>query len=86
MGEGESLNEMVRSAGGYLDPAAATTVANAMMMAGERDGACSIARNWQLHRALRTARQRRLRLPRPAKRPARRCVVLPRRPDRRTVR
>jgi hypothetical protein len=48
MGEGESLNEMVRSAGGYLDPAAATTVANAMMMAGERESACSIARNWQL--------------------------------------
>jgi len=48
MGEGESLNEMVRSAGGYLDPAAATTVVNAMMMAGEREGACSIARNWQL--------------------------------------
>src|SRR5216683_6917694 len=48
MGEGESLNEMVRSAGGYLDPATATTVVNAMMMAGEREGACSIARNWQL--------------------------------------
>jgi hypothetical protein len=48
MGEGESLNEMVRSAGGYLDPASATTVANAMMMAGEREGGCSIARNWQL--------------------------------------
>jgi hypothetical protein len=49
MGEGESLNEMVRSAGGYLDPATATTVVNAMMMAGEREGACSIARNWQLN-------------------------------------
>src|SRR5262245_24598824 len=48
MGEGESLNEMVRSAGGYLDPASATTVANAMMMAGERQGACSIVRNWQM--------------------------------------
>ena len=48
MGEGESLNEMVRSAGGYADPAIATTVVNAMMMAGEREGACSIARNWQL--------------------------------------
>jgi hypothetical protein len=48
MGEGESLNEMVRNAGGYVDPAIATTVANAMMMAGERQGACAIARNWQL--------------------------------------
>ena len=48
MGEGESLNEMVRAAGGYVDPVIATTVANAMMMAGEREGACSIARNWQL--------------------------------------
>ncbi|WIM11855.1 hypothetical protein [Enhydrobacter sp.] len=42
MGEGESLNEMVRNAGAYGDPAIATTVANAMMMAGERDGACAI--------------------------------------------
>ncbi len=48
MGEGESLNEMVRAAGGYVDPVITTTVANAMMMAGEREGACSIARNWQL--------------------------------------
>src|SRR5882724_4549567 len=48
MGEGESLNEMVRSAGGYLDPTSATTVVNAMMMAGERPGACAIARNWEL--------------------------------------
>lgn len=48
MGEGESLNEMVRSAGGYVDPAIATTVVNAMMMAGERQGACAIVRNWQL--------------------------------------
>jgi len=45
MGEGESLNEMVRSAGAYSDPAIASTVANAMMMAGERDGACAIVRN-----------------------------------------
>jgi hypothetical protein len=43
MGEGESLNEMVRSAGDYDDPAVATTVTNAMMMAGERDGACAVA-------------------------------------------
>ncbi len=48
MGEGENLNEMVRSAGGYADPAIATAVTNAMMMAGEREGACNIARNWQL--------------------------------------
>ena len=48
MGEGENLNEMVRNAGGYADPAIATTVVNAMMMAGEREGACNIARNWQL--------------------------------------
>ena len=48
MGEGESLNEMVRNAGGYADPAIATIVANAMMMAGERQGACAIVRNWQL--------------------------------------
>lgn len=48
MGEGESLNEMVRSAGAYGDPSIATTVVNAMMMAGERQGACAIVRNWQL--------------------------------------
>jgi hypothetical protein len=48
MGEGESLNEMVRNAGGYVDPTIATTVANALMMAGERQGACAIVRNWQL--------------------------------------
>src|SRR5258708_26958558 len=48
MGEGESLNEMVRSAGGYLDPSSPTTLANALLMAGERPGACAIARNWEL--------------------------------------
>src|SRR6516162_4124881 len=48
MGEGESLNEMVRNAGGYVDPTIATTVANALMMAGERQGACAIVRNWQM--------------------------------------
>src|SRR5262252_7424662 len=48
MGEGESLNEMVRNAGGYVDPAIASTVANALMMAGERQGACAIVRNWQM--------------------------------------
>ncbi|SKA35213.1 hypothetical protein SAMN02745126_05656 [Enhydrobacter aerosaccus] len=45
MGEGESLNEMVRSAGGYVDPSIAATVTNAMMMAGERAGACAVAEN-----------------------------------------
>ncbi|MFO1081959.1 MAG: hypothetical protein U1E23_15175 [Reyranellaceae bacterium] len=49
MGEGESLNEMVRSANAYTDPLIATTVANAMMMAGQRQGACVIVRNWQLN-------------------------------------
>lgn len=48
MGEAESLNEMVRNAGAYLDPAAASAVANALMMAGERQGACAIVRNWEL--------------------------------------
>jgi hypothetical protein len=43
MGEGESLNEMVRAAGGYEDPAIAATTVNALMMAGERSGACAIA-------------------------------------------
>ncbi len=35
MGEGESLNEMVRSAGAYVDPGIATMTANALMMSGE---------------------------------------------------
>lgn len=48
MGEGESLNEMVRGAGGYSDPAIAAAVANAMMLAGERDGACAIVRQYPL--------------------------------------
>jgi hypothetical protein len=49
MGEGESLNEMVRDAkGGYDVPSIATTVTNAMMMAGERDGACAVAENHTL--------------------------------------
>ncbi len=48
MGEGESLNEMVRSAGAYDDPAIATTVVNAMMMAGEREGACAIVAKHKL--------------------------------------
>jgi hypothetical protein len=36
---------MVRNAGGYADPTIAATVANAMMMAGEREGACAVAQN-----------------------------------------
>ena len=43
MGEGESLNEMVRAAGGYEDPAISAATVNALMMAGERGGACAIA-------------------------------------------
>jgi len=48
MGEGENLNEMVRNAGGYNDPAIASMTANALMMAGERGAACNIVRNWEL--------------------------------------
>jgi hypothetical protein len=48
MGEGESLNEMVRNAGGYEDPGIAATTANALMMAGERGGACAIVRDHKL--------------------------------------
>lgn len=48
MGEAESLNEMVRNAGGYADPAVADTVVNALMLAGERQGACAIVRQWPL--------------------------------------
>ena len=48
MGEGENLNEMVRNAGGYNDPAIAAITANALMMAGERSGACNIVRNWEV--------------------------------------
>lgn len=48
MGEAESLNEMVRNAGGYADPAVAATVANALMLAGERHGACAIVKQWPL--------------------------------------
>jgi hypothetical protein len=51
MGEGESLNEVVRNAGGYVDPVVATIVANALMLAGERDGACAIVRSWPLTEA-----------------------------------
>lgn len=48
MGEGESLNEMVRNAGGYADPAVAATVVNALMLAGERQGACAVVGQWPL--------------------------------------
>src|SRR5262249_36986644 len=48
MGEAESLNEMVRNAGAYAEPAMAGTVANALMLAGERHGACAIVRQWDL--------------------------------------
>jgi len=48
MGEAESLNEMVRNAGGYADPAVASIVANALMLAGERQSACAVVRQSQL--------------------------------------
>lgn len=44
MGEGENLNEMVRAAGGYDDPAIAAVTVNALMMSGEKAGGCAIAR------------------------------------------
>lgn len=52
MGEAESLNEMVRSAGGYADPATASTVVNALMLAGERQGACAVVHQSQLTESL----------------------------------
>jgi len=42
MGEGESLNEMVRSAGAYVDPGIATMTSNALMMSGEPASACAV--------------------------------------------
>lgn len=45
MGEAENLNEMVRSVGGYADPAIAAMVVNALMMVGAKDGACAIVRS-----------------------------------------
>ena len=48
MGEAENLNEMVRSAGGYVDPAIAATVVDSLMMAGEKDAACGIVRSHPL--------------------------------------
>ena len=60
MGEAESLNEMVRNAGGYADPAIASTVANALMLAGERQGACAVVGQSQLTEAVFQPRQCRL--------------------------
>jgi hypothetical protein len=45
MGEAESLNELVRSVDGYGDPWVGATVANALMMAGERASACNIVQH-----------------------------------------
>lgn len=45
MGEGESLNELVRSVDGYGDPWVAATTVNALMMAGERASACNIVQH-----------------------------------------
>jgi hypothetical protein len=42
MGEGESLNEMVRAAGAYVDPGIATMTSNALMLSGEPASACAI--------------------------------------------
>jgi hypothetical protein len=48
MGEAENLNEMVRSVGGYADPAVAAVVVNSLMLAGEKEGACAIVRKHPL--------------------------------------
>lgn len=42
MGEGESLNELVRSVDGYSDPWVGAVTSNALMMAAERASACNI--------------------------------------------
>ena len=42
MGEGESLNELVRSVDGYSDPWVGMVTSNALMMAAERASACNI--------------------------------------------
>lgn len=44
MGEAESLNEMVRGAGGYADSAIVAVTVNALMLSGEKETACAIAR------------------------------------------
>ncbi len=48
MGEAEALNEVVRGAGGYADPSIAAVTVNALMMAGEKETACAIARSHPL--------------------------------------
>jgi hypothetical protein len=45
MGEGESLNELVRSVDGYSDPWVGSTTVNALMMASERASACNIVQH-----------------------------------------
>jgi hypothetical protein len=50
MGEGESLNEMVRSAGAYVDPGIATMTSNALMLSGEPASACTIVTRHDLIR------------------------------------
>ena len=46
MGEGESLNELVRSVDGYSDPWVGTVTSNALMMAAERASACNIVAHY----------------------------------------
>ncbi len=48
MAEAESLNEMVRTANAYGEPALASAVVNAMMLTGERAGACAIVTKYEL--------------------------------------
>ena len=48
MGEGESLNEVVRTADAYGNPAIAATVVNAMMLSGARNGACNVVGRYPL--------------------------------------
>ena len=83
MGEAESLNEMARNAGGYADPAVASVVVNALMLAGERQSACAVVGQSPLTESLPAARLRPAgcckataprRLPRPTWLPARSTV------------
>ena len=46
MGEGENLNELVRSVDGYSDPWVGTVTSNALMMAAERASACNIVAHY----------------------------------------
>lgn len=46
MGEGESLNELVRSVDGYSDPWVGTVTSNALMMAAERASACNVVAHY----------------------------------------